>query len=151
MLRALVLLVAVIGCASGTRTAPECSPLPADYQSYNGLYQACNVDQRARVVTTPRPDFSQLQPLVTASAGCYTAEFTMVVDEKGLPIERSIALVRTNSQSYAQAIRNQISGLRFDPAKKDGMPVRQFYNHESKMRYAVSRSGTSPTRRPPPC
>ena len=151
MLRALVLLVVVMACASGKRSARECKPLPTEYQTYSGLYQDCNVDERARVVSTPRPDFSRLEPLATSAAGCYTAEFTMVVDETGVPLDRSIVLVRTNSQSYAQAIRDQVARLRFDPAKKGGAPVRQLYKHEAKMQYAVARSGSSPTRRPPPC
>ena len=148
MWRGLLLLAVVAGCASGKRVARECPPLPADYQSYEGLYQECNVDQRARVATTPRPDFSRLEPLINSSAGCYTADFTFVVDEKGVPVDRSVKLVRTNSQSYARAIEEVVRGLRFDSAKKDGTPVRQFYKHEAKMQY---RSMSATGRRPPPC
>lgn len=146
--RALILLVMVVGCAGGTRAARACPPLPTDYQTYEGLYQTCNVDQRARVTSTPRPDFSRLEPLINSNAGCYTADFTLVVDEKGVPVARSVRLVRANSQSYARAIEEMVHGLRFEPAKKDGMPVRQFYEYEAKMQYR-SMSGTGS--RPPPC
>ena len=146
--RSLMLLLMVAGCATGTRTARVCPPLPTEYQAYEGLYQQCNVDQRARVTSTPRPDFSRLEPLLNSRAGCYSADFTLVVDENGVPVDRSIKLVRTTSQSYARAIEEMVRGLRFDPAKKDGMPVRQFYEYEAKMQYR-SMSGTGS--RPPPC
>lgn len=150
---ALVLVcVAVAACTSAARAPRECAALPAEYQSYEVLYRDCAVDQKARLMTGPsRPDYSRLQPLATSSAGCYSAEYQFVVDEKGFPVQRSFRLLRTNSPTYADAIRETLPGLRFEPAKKNGIPVPQLYNYDAKMRYTVVMSGSPNRRRPPPC
>jgi hypothetical protein len=150
MRRAFLVLVTVAACASGRSAARACDPLPTEFQSYGRLYQACSVDTRARLANAPtRPDFSRLVPL--SSAGCYVAEFQMVVDENGYVLPRSVKLVRTNSRSYADAISETLSTFRFEPAKKEGLPVPQFYEHVSKMKYTVSIGGPTTQRRPPPC
>ena len=146
-----LIILAMAACASGSRPAKSCDPLPAAYQSHEGLYRDCEVDQRARVISTPRPDFSRLEPLVTNDAGCYQAQFTLVVDEKGYASPGTVRLLRTNSETYANAISDQIGGLRFRPAKKSGVPVRQLYVYKSEMAYMVSAGSRSAARRPPPC
>lgn len=151
MLRLSVVLLFVAACASGTRTARACDPLPQNYQSYEGVYRECDVDQRVRYLDSPRPDLSRLEPLVTSSAGCYQAVYTMVVDEKGAPMVGSVKMVRTNSQSYALAVTDVVERIRFEPAKKNGIPVRQFHEYTSKMAYTVSTSRSGANRRPPPC
>lgn len=150
--RLVLVLVCVAACSQAARAPRECAPLPTEYQSYEGLYRDCAVHQKARLITGPsRPDFSRLQPLATSTAGCYTAEYQFVVDEKGLPVQRSLRLVRTNSPTYADAIQETLTGLRFEPAKKNGMPVPQLYDFDAKMSYTVVMGGSPSSRRPPPC
>ena len=158
MLRALPLLVIVIGCASGKRAARECPELPVDLQSYPSLYRDCAVDQKARLVTTPsrRPDVTKLEPLLAPSAGasgsgCMEAVYQFVVDDTGHPVEKTVSLVRTNNRGYAAAVRDEVSTMTFEPARKGGAAVAQLYQHTWKLQYAMARAGSTPARRPPPC
>ena len=153
MRRMLAILVVTAACASGKRPARECEPLPAEFQSYEVLYRACAVDQRARFAARPnlQLDFSRVQPLLADQAGCYQAKYEFVIDANGVPLGKSVRLVRTNSQSYASVVRESIGTFRFKPAKKNGIPVPQLYEHEFKMKYAVSSTRTGPSRRPPAC
>jgi hypothetical protein len=147
----IVVFLFVAGCASGRRAVPHCDQVPTGYVIGAGVLRNCEVDQRARVISSPAPDFSRLEPLVTSSAGCYQAAFALVVDEKGEVVPGSPKLIRTNSESYAAAISANIEGVRFQPAKKSGLPVRQFVEYEHKMQYRRSAGTMSSQRRPPPC
>jgi hypothetical protein len=152
MRRILAILVMTAACASGRRPARECEPLPAEFQSYEVLYRACAVDERARFAARPnlQLDFSRVQPLIADQAGCYQAKYEFVIDANGMPLGNSVRLVRTNSQSYASVVRESIGTFRFKPARKNGIPVPQLYEYDFKMKYAVS-SRTGPARRAPPC
>lgn len=150
MHRTLALLLLLTGCASAAKKQAACAPVPAEFLSYGEVHAECAVDQRARVVSVPRPDFSRLEPLATGSSGCYRVDYDMVVDEKGSPIARSIKLYRTNSPSFANTIEPTIPQVRFEPARKNGVPVAQLVRWGTGLAYTVSRTGTGP-RRPPLC
>ena len=139
----------VAACASGARATKTCDPLPADFQGLGELYSQCEVDQRVRLVNSPRADFSRLKPLGTS--GCYSADYLFVVDAKGIPQARTVKMLRNNSVTYADAMREVINGLRFEPARKNGVAVPQLYLYEPRMRYVVTTSGSGASRRPPPC
>lgn len=148
----LAALIFVVACAGAGRAPRECPPNPIEYASYGTLYRDCGVDLKARLITQPsRADFSRLQPLATSSSGCYTAEYQFIIDEQGMPIPRTVRLIRTNSQSYADAIRETLGSIRFEPARKDGIPVQQVYDFATRLRYTVTAGASPSSRRPPPC
>lgn len=148
MRRIVFAMVCVTACASGGRKARTCEPVPVEFRITGDVYSECEVDQRAKVVSTARPDFSRLEPLATGSSGCYTAEYLMIVDEKGVPNTRSIKLERTNSQSFADAMMPTLNQMRLEPARKAGVPVKQLFKYKTGLSYTVSRNGTGPARRP---
>ena len=86
------------------------------------VYRACAVKTKAVLLTTDiRPDF---RPTVTGNT-CYSAEVEFVVDARGLPETRTARVVRTNNQAFAESVLSLLPRLRFEPAKLDGVPVRQ--------------------------
>lgn len=92
------------------------------YLQGGDVYRDCAVDKQASVVTTNvHPDFR-----VTGPAGaCYTAEWEFVVGENGEPEAESQRLLHASDDQFAEAVHAMIGQLRYQPAVRDGNPVRQ--------------------------
>lgn len=86
------------------------------------VYRACAVKTKAVLLTKDiGPDF---RPTVTGNT-CYSAEVEFVVDARGIPETRTARVVRTTNQAFAESVLSVLPRWRFEPAKLDGVPVRQ--------------------------
>lgn len=145
------------GAKSSARLA-DCQLRPQDssYVSLRPVYRDCGVDVRAKAIPTRvTPNFT---PRAVANSACYIVEMQFVVDTLGSPEMPTYKVLRTNEQSYAEAVREIVPMMRFEPAKKDGVLVRQIVETKQGMatRTVVVPAGTRPSggsanSRPPRC
>lgn len=89
------------------------------------VYLDCEVDRAARgrgTAPTPawRPDISEVAP-----GRCYRAELQFVVDTAGTPEPGTVTTRTTNNAGLADALRAVVPGLRYEPARLEGVAVRQ--------------------------
>jgi hypothetical protein len=77
--------------------------------------------------------------------GCYRAIIHLVVDERGLPIAETARLVRTTDTQFARAAMDAIISMRFRPALRNGVAVKQVYEHDAAALVAVSVGGGRPS------
>lgn len=88
------------------------------------LYRACAVTVAARRVGNDmRPEFWP----TGRDRSCFTAVIEVVVDTLGRPELRSTRLVRASDPGYGAAVLAIVPGLRFEPARLGGRPVRQLF------------------------
>jgi len=166
LLTPLLLLLAAQGCAH--RTAGEarhrCLPAVVDpsYARFGAVYTACDVDRPA----TPEPirgpsaeDRAEAVSSVPArgtSGQCRSAIVEFVVDEEGRAITESARVVRATDAAYGESVIRSLTELRFKPATKGGLPVRQVtqFGRASGTTVVVVRGGpggsmpTAPVRAP---
>ena len=137
--------------AGGPRTACLLAPADSVYLRSGPVYRECAVDQRARLLgSPPRPDF---RPPAGGKA-CYTAELEFVVDTAGVPQMDTVKVIRTNDQSYVDAILRLLPTWRYEAARLNGVPVRQIIRASQGMaaRLVVAPVGQRPSPgRPPVC
>jgi hypothetical protein len=123
-----------VGCASAaphtatprptSNRRPNCTLSKDDslYTIRAPLYRDCAVDQPARLVTSNvEPDFR----VAGTPQACYVAHMEVVVAADGTPEEPTIRVLRANDPQFADAVRTMIPRLRWQPAVRDGVPVRQ--------------------------
>lgn len=119
------------------------------------VYQPCQVDREAKQRgASPRLDWTP--PLGDLrDGGCFRAEFQFVVDTLGMPEDATAREVSSNNTGFAQAVRDAIPRLRYEPARLAGGPVRQLVTHRQTvgMRVVVGTPGSAmaPSARPPRC
>jgi len=82
---------------------------------------------------------------------CYSADLEFVVDSTGRPETSTARVVRANDSNYAQAVLATVPSWRYEPASRDGMPVRQIVtSHQAAAQVVVSApAGSPPPVRPP--
>lgn len=155
----LLLTIAVsTGCAGATARArrTSCALAPADstYLATGPVYRDCAVDQRARPRGPGvRPEFRPSSPPLGGTA-CYSAELEFVVDTTGAPELETARVVRTNDATFGDAVLATLLNWRYDPARKDGIAVRQIVREKRSMAVQVVavREGQIPRAgRPPRC
>ena len=95
------------------------------------LYRACAVTLAAqRIANDMRPEFSQ----AGRSQSCYFALIELAVDTLGRPELRTARLVRANDPGFAAEVLALVPGLRFQPARLGGRPVRQIFQLREVLR-----------------
>jgi hypothetical protein len=155
----IVIMVAIMtGCASSARPkTPTPCVLPAADSVFaitSPLYPACAVERQAlRLETNVHPDFP-----MTGRSGCISADVEVVVDSLGRPEAQTARIVRSNNQTFGEAVLAIVPLWRFTPAICDNRPVRQlFVDHEAVRFVTVAvPAGTRPSppsrsQMPPSC
>jgi len=131
------------GAKSGRRAACDLSPSDSVFALGRPVYRACGVDREARLLNDGgvRPDFSPS----TMRSACYSVDLAFVVDSTGRPERSSAQIVRANDRTYAEAVLATIAAWRYEPAVRDGAPVRQIVtSHQSVATMVVTRPAGSP-------
>ena len=139
---AATLLAAVVATGCGARQAPAaryddldratlvhgraCDRSDQDTTRYLHLplYRACAVTVAARRIPSDlRPDFFP----ASRDRSCFSALIEFAVDTLGRPEARTARLLRATDASFGLAAMAIVPGLRFEPARLGGRPVRQIY------------------------
>jgi hypothetical protein len=123
-----------------------CVPVDSGYGLGVPVYRECGVDRPARV--RGRPPQMDFRP-TTASQPCYRAVIEMVVDENGDPMTATARIVRTTNADFGQAAMTSALMMRYHPARKDGVAVRQVVSVDRAALVQVRVVGEmTPPRRP---
>ena len=154
----LALIIASAACAAGASHARQasCALAPADstYLVRGPVYRDCAVDRRARLLTTDvRLEFEPPGPPAEGTA-CYRAQIEFVVDSAGVPESETANIVRTNDPAFANAVLATLPRWRYQPARKNGVAVRQVVRENQSMAIQVVRVRAGDIPRPgraPPC
>jgi TonB family protein len=79
---------------------------------------------------------------------CSSVELEFVVDEDGTVEGKTVHIVRTNNVEYGDAILAAVPSWRYQPATRDGKPVRQIVNEKVALvtQVVVVPKGSTPTR-----
>ena len=128
----------------GSRNSATC---PAEIDSMflgrGPVYRQCDVDVAARAEpVSVHPDY-----MPSPRERCVSAEFEFVVGTDGMPEVDAIRLVSSSNASFAESIRRVIPSLRYRPAQKGGVAVRQLTRFSMMARASVSGARSAP---PPP-
>ena len=113
--------------ANGDMSAGGCALRPQDstFAASGPVYRDCAVSSKAYLLTTDiHPDF-QASRAAMKSGVCAVAEVDYVVGADGYVEARTAHIVKTNNPTYADAVVAILPQWRFEPAKLDGVPVRQ--------------------------
>ena len=146
--------VAITACATGgakrEAVAPACALRESDapFITAGVVYRDCAVTRKARLVSEARPDF---QP--SPRTACYAVELEFVVDRTGKPEIQTARVTRANDQAFAQAVLATLARWKYEPAVRDGEPVRQIVaeHRAAQSMVVVVPAGSSPAAtRPPP-
>lgn len=150
-----LLLIGLLGaCSSNRANGPDsqCMLSSADavYLGESPVYRECGVDRKARLTQNAPVDYRPAIVARTPSRGdvCYVAEVEFIVDPEGIPERNSIRLVRTTDTAYGNAVLSTIEKLRYGPALKDGMPVRQLVRERRTMALRAAPVASNPGARP---
>jgi hypothetical protein len=155
--RSFLLIAAVIlaaACAhSGNKVLQQGSSceLSARDSVFTGLrpvFRDCAVQRAAHLVSnTSHPNF---RPTAVRNA-CFFADLEFVVDSAGRPETGTARVVRANDDKFGEAVLATLPEWRYDPALRDGKPVRQIVDVHQTMgvMVAVVPAGTPPPTRPP--
>jgi len=140
-------LAAACASAGGVAGRARCGLTGHDstYLAGGPVYRDCAVDTKARLVTTGlHPDYRP------SRNGCYSAEVEFVVDAAGVPEPRSIRTVRTNDPAFAEALAAFVPGLKYEPARIGGAPVRQIVSERQSFMTGtvLVPKGSAPPSRP---
>lgn len=153
----LCIVVAGIGvfgaaCASaggGRRAACELSASDSVLARGRPLFRNCAVDRSARFVTNggTRPDYRPSAP----RTACYSTEVEFVVDATGKPETSTARVARGNDPAFGDAVLATLASWRYEPAIRDGVPVRQIVTSHQSMSTSVVivPKGSSPPSGPP--
>ncbi|MEX2284361.1 MAG: hypothetical protein WEE89_17870 [Gemmatimonadota bacterium] len=143
-----------VGCASSGRaaaTSASCALTRQDSTLLAGgpLFRACMVDDTARALnlTGLRTDF---RPQPVMGEQCFSAVVEFVVDPRGMPEDGTARVITSTHSNYANAVLAAVPQLRYQPARKAGVPVRQLVRLKQMAAVVVtaSRVGGPPSRPP---
>jgi hypothetical protein len=87
-------------------------------------YTAKEVDRPARVFESSAQVISRARDM-DIRGGSASVDFQFVVDSTGVPELATIRLIKSNDDKLAEIFRALIPQLRYEPAIKNGHPVRQ--------------------------
>ena len=119
------------------------------------VFRDCEVDRTAKVSKEVRPNFQPEQ--YGARSSCFRTELEFVVDTAGRPEMDAVKVVSDNSAELTEAVKQALPALRYEPAMRDGKPVRQLVRYKSgvAVRTVVVSSSSGPpssaSMRPPGC
>lgn len=114
------------------------------------LYRDCAVERKVQKLTMNiAPDYTP------TGNGCVSAELEFVVTADGKPDATTARVLRTTTPAYAEAVLAILPRFRYEPAKREGMPVAQItvekYEAISKVVRSVAGSRPNPGRAGPGC
>jgi hypothetical protein len=86
------------------------------------------------------------------SSSCTSAELEYVVDENGLIEPGSAHVLRSTDPQFADAVINVLPAWHYQPAMKDGKPVRQITRYKATVQTVTVAvpAGSGPPRSLPP-
>jgi len=149
----LALLVALFNTPAEAQRRKKCNTaLPDSSLLVSGpVYRECDVDRAAsRVGLEPKLSSSSTPAGTSHSSSCTVAEFRFVVDTSGKVEPAGIEVARTDDRSFSQAVLVTLNELRYRPAMRDGVPVRQLVTYRRTRSVVVTTttvvsSGAMPT------
>ena len=130
----------------------QLSASDSTYLQGGPVYRDCAVDTRARLLDERvTPDFQPSSPQ-TSGRQCYSAVIEFVVDTAGIAEVETARVARTNDQSFADALIRMVPRLRYHPARKNDMPVRQIVQFSRAVALVAVPAGQVPrASASPPC
>ncbi|MGH7471598.1 MAG: hypothetical protein ACRENP_26900 [Longimicrobiales bacterium] len=149
--------VLALACASGgsggsgsSRARCRLAPQDSVFLANGPVYRDCAVDARA-VLLNPNVAIDY-RPTITSGSRCYEVQLVFVVDARGIPETQSARVVKATEPNLANAVLASLGQFRYQPAQKEGVPVRQIVQFGRRMSVGLVavRSGTPPPR-PPGC
>jgi hypothetical protein len=100
------------------------------------VYRDCAVDRQASLQGAAiNPQF---QP-TSMALNCYVAEVEFVVTAAGQPEANTVRVTRTNDRAFGDAVRDIVPRLRYEPAMRDGVAVRQIVLEKRMVQTAIVR------------
>lgn len=132
------------GTAASASGGCELQPKDSVFAALGPVYRDCAVTTKATMISTGiHPDFTPPR-----GTNCLSAEYEFVVTPAGLVDVASARLIKTNSQQYADAMKQMLSRLKYEPAKRDGAAVAQIttLKEAAQMMTVVVPAGSSPSR-----
>ena len=110
----IVVSVVSIGCAtaSGGARPANCDAEPGDsvFAAAGPVYHDCAVDRTAKLSNRPTIDFRPTTPANT----CFSADVEFVVAANGKPETATARIVRTNNDTFADAVLRSLGQGRYD-------------------------------------
>ena len=120
----------------------RCAPIVSDtLLGGTPVFPACGVSRAARLVSQP------IRPQYTPSSSCARAQVQVVVDAAGNPVPKTARVMRATDQNLATAMLSALPMLRYEPARKDDVPVAQIVNVEWAVTVQAVAAGMGPARR----
>ena len=111
------------------------------------VFRDCQVQTKAALLTKDiRPDFRP-STTNTKSGNCYSAELEYVVNEQGAVETKTVRVVKTTDQALADAIISILPQWKFEPAKLNGVAVRQIVSdtYSIQSQVVIVPAGTRPS------
>lgn len=112
------------GASQTAASASSCDRSDQDKRTtpHQPLYQGCAVDvQAVPPADALRPTFEPDR----RTAFCYSVMLEVAVNANGNPEMETLRVVRTTHPSFARAVSAVVPGMKFEPARLGGVPVRQ--------------------------
>ena len=135
--------------AAGDASAAGCALRPQDstFALLGPVFRDCQVQTKAALLTKDiRPDFRP-STTNTKSGNCYSAELEYVVNEQGAVETKTVRVVKTTDQALADAIISILPQWKFEPAKLNGVAVRQIVSdtYSIQSQVVIVPAGTRPS------
>ena len=147
-----ITLVCLASPGSAQQRSVRCSGTPIDPLVVVGpVYRDCDVDRPAQLRGSPPLPVWTPRGADLVDGRCLKAEFQFVVDTLGAPDLSTLQAITASHAGYAEAVRATLAGLRHEPARLEGRPVRQIVVYRQSMVVRVSTSGQRGVRPPGPC
>ena len=127
------MLLSVTGACASRGGAPEggagCALRSSDSVFTRGgpAYRACAVERPAERISRVAPVIARVDP-----RECYSAELEFVVGTDGVPEAQTARMLRSSSGEYAPAALLALPQWRYQPALRNGEPVRQIVSEQEK-------------------
>ena len=123
----LVLALLLVASDAEAQRRRRCNgdEIPTKLLEAGPIYRDCDVDRVARV-RPPEPELTLDISRPSLREGCFASEFQFEVDSTGMVVIATVELRRSNLPDLETAMRQTFATLRFEPAIKEGRPVRQW-------------------------
>jgi hypothetical protein len=141
------LCILATACVTSRRRDAACDLSTSDSAFAGGfpVYRACSVDRPARLIGVGgQLNFST----PTRPPECISADLTFVVDEAGKPEISTARLERGRDREFGEALLATLDSWTYEPAIRDGKPVRQIVNAHQTASTAPAQPGGAPPRPP---
>lgn len=139
-------VLAACSSGGGSRgSAADCGLAPADsvFLAEGPVYRGCHVDRQARLLNpnvaidfrpsrTPQPNSGSL---------CFRTDLEFVVGPDGRAEAAGARVVQSTDAEYTRAVLASLPAWRYEPALRNGSPVRQIVRERRAVSIAMHRSG----------